>query len=265
MKPKKALFSSSFFLVLLFTPLYAFSKKPQGPPPQSPSPYSLHVGGLYIYSPSPYKFEDKRDHNLVPFFSLTYKNWEFQGLNLNYYFHRSRTSSFKFTSEYKLKTFEPEKESGLEERGSSYFYGGDFQYNTPSFQVKLKASIGGNQITPENFFQTSLTLSRTHIFPPSFITSFSLGLKYYNSDYNDFLFGVSEQEAQQSSLSAYKLKGNFFPTLGVNFIYKKPLSPWSFIFIAERLFYTSSEIEESPLLKSKTGRTTALFIIQRKI
>ncbi len=216
---------------------------------------SISVGTAFIYRDSAYKFDERSTFIVIPTLTASYDRFEIKGFNLTSTFIKTRNFSLKLGFEYSPAAFKPLKSSGLEKRDFLIFSGGILNYKTRhlGFQINLHTASS-------RFLKTSLFVSKFNVLiDERLFVRFGAGALYHNKDYNDFLFGVSDKEAENSSVKAFQLDGTFLPFAQAQFIYNFP-SKFSLVFIQKSVFYNFSDISDSPLLDKKSQHTSLLAL-----
>ncbi len=158
------------------------------------------------------------------------------------------------------ENFDPDDAKGdlaqLDERKWSGLIGASYMRATPigGFRAQLSTDITGRSegTVARLTYLARLNPGKWTIYP-------SAGLEWVNSNYNEYYYGISQKEANKTSLDAYKPGSSISPYLSVNGIYDIN-KDWD-LFLGQSVKFLADEQRDSPMVDEKVSYTTTLGLM----
>ena len=236
--------------------------KQKGVKPQFSKPPVMKwgVGVAAIFSPNPYK--DTSDTILpIPYLSYQGDRFSFYGPFMSYRFYKTRQLQSAVQVSLYPETFDSEDSSDtalqkLNNRHYIVLAGVNQKFLSPYGTLSLSASVDITGLS--NGFMLSASIDKmffnyfkNHVF----IITPQFGVSYSNHLLVDYYYGISNQEAANSGLSAYNPKGAWSLFAGTSIIYQFQKHWQASVML--RVNKLSSEITNSPMI-SKEYMTTGI-------
>lgn len=143
----------------------------------------------------------------------------------------------------------------LDDRDWSVMAGTSYMRITPvgGFKGQVQTDIlgrsDGTAVSLSHLSKFNLMDNKVAIYP-------ELGLTWYDKNYNDYYFGVSDKESLRSGLAKYKADGGVSPYLNISANYR--FNPHWSGFISQHLEYLSNEQHDSPLVDNRVDSKTKI-------
>jgi outer membrane protein len=183
-----------------------------------------------------------------------------EGSEAGYYPYKDAQNEWRLTASYDSRSFDPDDAStaalkGLDERKWSAMVGTSYMRITPygGFKAQLETDALGRS---DGTSAKVAHLSRFKAMDDKITIYPELGLQWYNDKYNNYYFGVSEQESLRTGIKTYNADSSITPYINVSASYA--ISPrWS-AFISQHLEYLSDEQKDSPLVDNRVDSKTKI-------
>ena len=159
-------------------------------------------------------------------------------------------------------SFEPDDATGalseLDERKASAAAGLSYTRLTPvgGFRVQYATDIldrsGGN--IARLSYLGKISKNKLTVYP-------SVGFEYYDNEYNQYYYGVSDTESTRTGVEAYTANSSLNPYINIsaNYDFSKR---WAG-FANQSLSYLPNEQYDSPMVDSRTDSTTTLGLLYK--
>lgn len=240
-------FNSCIFLVILF-----FSFCVKAAPEQSTS---AAVGATLNVNFEAYRY-DGSDHTLSVMPTIFYDNslLYIESDELGAYLYQDEQNELRINAYYDSSVFDPEYYyRALNKRKWSIMAGASYMRITPYGGFKLQI---GSDILKRNK-GTVITASYLAELKQGDWTWYpEVGINWNNSSYNQYYYGITDAQAQQTHLAPYQVKAAFEPYLSVNSTYK--LNHQFDITSGIELNYKSNKLSSSPLINKRLDITTLI-------
>lgn len=147
---------------------------------------------------------------------------------------------------------------GLDKRKASAAAGLTYLRRTPigGFRAQIATDIldrsGGN--TARLTYLARITKGNLTVYP-------SIGFEYYDEDYNEYYYGVSDEESADTGIEAYSANTSLNPYINVSANYDFNEN-WAGFF-NQSLSYLPNEQYDSPMVDSRTSATTTLGLLYK--
>ena len=153
--------------------------------------------------------------------------------------------------------FDPEDANGalkgLDEREISGLAGVSYVRRTPigGFRARLATDVLDNSggTVARLAYLARYQNNKLTVYP-------SVGIEWVNDTYNDYYFGVSDEESNKTGVAKYEAKSSVSPYVNVNATYDLN-SDWSLI-LGQNVAYLSDEQYDSPMVKDRLTYRTML-------
>jgi len=89
----------------------------------------------------------------------------------------------------------------------------------------------------------------------------SIGFEYHDDDYNEYYYGVSDEESAKTGVATYKSNSSLNPYINVSANYDFN-ERWAGFF-NQSLSYLPNEQYDSPMVDSRTDATTTLGLLYK--
>lgn len=157
-------------------------------------------------------------------------------------------------------SFDPDDAEGdlatLDERKWSGLIGASYMRTTPygGFRAQLSTDFTGHSkgTVGRLTYLGKLTPGKWTIYP-------SAGLEWADSDYNEYYYGISQKEANKSSLSTYKPDSSISPYISINGTYDIN-KDWD-LFLGQSVKYLADEQYDSPMVDDRVDYTTTIGLL----
>ncbi|MGP9545634.1 MipA/OmpV family protein [Psychrobacter sp. AOP7-B1-25] len=89
----------------------------------------------------------------------------------------------------------------------------------------------------------------------------SIGFEYHDADYNEYYYGVSDEESAETGVAAYKSNSSLNPYINIsaNYDFNERFAG----FANQSLSYVPNEQYDSPMVDSRTESTTTLGLLYK--
>lgn len=200
-----------------------------------------------------YAYDTDNDVTIMPQAFYDNNRVYIEGSEAGFYGYKDANNEWRLTASYDSRSFDPADANKaalqqLDERKWSALVGTSYMRITPygGFKAQIETdALGRSDGTTAKIAH----LSRFKAMNDTVTIYPELGLQWYNDKYNNYYFGVSEQESLRTGVKSYKADSSINPYLNISASYN--LSPrWS-AFISEHLEYLNSEQQDSPLVDNR--------------
>ena len=222
----------------------------------------LSVGVNVMAVKSAYDLEDDTEVNVLP--GAFYDNNKFyvRGAQAGAYLINDGVNQLSAYAKLAGSEFDPDDANGalqgLDERKSSAEAGLSYQRRTPvgGFRAQIGADVldrsGGN--TARLTYLARITKDKLTVYP-------SIGFEYYDADYNEYYYGVSEKESAETGVAAYKSNSSLNPYINISANYDFN-ERWAG-FASQSLSYLPTEQYDSPMVDSRVEGATTLGLLYK--
>lgn len=185
-----------------------------------------------------------------------------EGNEAGFYSYKDASNEWRLTASYDSRSFDPADANKaalkqLDERKWSALVGTSYMRITPYGGFKVQAetdALGRSDGTTAKIAH----LSRFKAMDDKVTIYPELGLQWYNDNYNNYYFGVSEQESSRAGIKAYNADSSINPYLNLSASYT--ISPrWS-AFVSQHLEYLSDTQKDSPLVDNRVDSKTKIGV-----
>nr|WP_317198672.1 MipA/OmpV family protein [uncultured Psychrobacter sp.] len=221
----------------------------------------LSVGVNVLYSKSAYDLDDEQVRVLPGVF---YDNNKFyaRGAQAGAYIVNDGTNQLAAYVQLAGSEFDPDDANGalqgLDERKASAAAGLSYLRRTPVGGFRIQAATDvldrsdGN--TARLTYLARITKNKLTVYP-------SIGFEYHDDDYNEYYYGVSDEESAKTGVAAYKSNSSLNPYINVSANYDFN-ERWAGFF-NQSLSYLPNEQYDSPMVDSRTDATTTLGLLYK--
>lgn len=221
---------------------------------------SLGVNALVVNSA--YDLEDSTKVVVLP--GVFYDNNKFyaRGAQAGAYIINDGTNQLAAYAQLAGNQFDPDDANGalqgLEERKWSAAAGVSYLRRTPIGGLRLQIATdvldrsGGN--TARLTYLARITKDKLTVYP-------SFGFEFYDDDYNNYYYGVSEDESVRTGVEAYKSNNSLNPYINISANYDFN-DKWAG-FANQSVSYLPSEQYDSPMVDSHIDATTTLGLLYK--
>ncbi|WP_367105335.1 MipA/OmpV family protein [uncultured Psychrobacter sp.] len=220
----------------------------------------LSVGVNVLYANNAYDTDE--DVRVLP--GVFYDNNRIyaRGAQAGVYLINDGTNQLSAYAQLAGSEFDPddaeEALQGLDKRKSSAAAGLTYLRRTPigGFRAQVAADIldrsGGNiaRLT----YLARITKGNLTVYP-------SIGFEYHDEDYNEYYYGVSDEESADTGVEAYSSNASLNPYINVSANYDFNEN-WAGFF-NQSLSYLPNEQYDSPMVDSRTDSTTTLGLLYK--
>ncbi|MCD1280237.1 MipA/OmpV family protein [Psychrobacter sp. CCUG 69069] len=222
----------------------------------------LSVGVNVMAVKSAYDLEDSTEVRVLP--GAFYDNNKFyvRGAQAGAYLINDGANQLSAYAKLAGSEFEPDDANGalqgLDKRKSSVEAGLSYQRRTAigGFRAQFGADVldnsGGN--TGRLTYLSRYSKDKLTVYP-------SFGFEYHDADYNEYYYGVSDQESAETGVAAYKSNSSLNPYINISANYDFN-DKWAG-FANQSLSYLSNEQYDSPMVDSRTEATTTLGLLYK--
>lgn len=203
----------------------------------------------------------KRDVNIYPLIYYEGDRFYIEGDEAGVYFFKSEDHQLSLGVNYDWQSFTPKDSNNwqmkqLNKRKSSIMVNVDYTLVTPygALSTELSTDILGRHkgITLDVGYTAMLEIKDVTLVP-------NLGITKYSGHYNNYYYGISDNEAKRSGLSPYKSKAGVNPYAELNLIYKA-MPQWEMT-MTGRYEHLSRQIKNSPMVNKKESMLLKLGIL----
>lgn len=222
----------------------------------------LSVGVNVMAVKSAYDLEDSTEIKVLP--GVFYDNNQFyaRGAQAGAYLINDGTNQLSAYAQLDGSEFDPDDANGalqgLDKRKSSAAAGLTYLRRTPvgGFRLQIAADVldrsGGN--TARLTYLAKITKDKLTVYP-------SFGFEYHDADYNEYYYGVSDEESAKTGVEAYTSNSSLNPYVNVSANYDFSEN-WAGFF-NQSLSYLPNEQYDSPMVDSRTDATTTLGLLYK--
>ncbi|WP_435949381.1 MipA/OmpV family protein [Psychrobacter sp. DM8] len=221
----------------------------------------LSVGVNVLYSKSAYDLDDEQVRVLPGVF---YDNNKFyaRGAQAGAYIVNDGTNQLAAYVQLAGSEFDPDDANGvlqgLDERKASAAAGLSYLRRTPvgGFRIQAATDVldrsGGT--TARLTYLARITKNKLTVYP-------SIGFEYHDDEYNEYYYGVSDQESADTGVAAYKSNSSLNPYINISANYD--INERFAGFFNQSLSYLPNEQYDSPMVDSRTDATTTLGLLYK--
>jgi len=222
----------------------------------------LSVGVNAMAVKSAYDLEDSTEMRVLP--GVFYDNNRIyaRGAQAGAYLINDGVNQLSAYAQLAGNSFDPDDANGalqgLDERKLSAEAGISYQRRTPigafrgQFATDVLDESGGN--TGRLTYLAKITRNKLTVYP-------SIGFEYHDDDYNEYYYGVSDEESAKTGVTAYKSNSSLNPYINVSANYDFN-ERWAGFF-NQSLSYLPNEQYDSPMVDSRTDATTTLGLLYK--
>ena len=221
----------------------------------------LSVGVNVLYSNSAYDLDDEEVRVLPGVFYDNNRVYA-RGAQAGAYLINDGTNQLSAYAQLSGSEFDPDDArgalQGLDERKASAAAGLTYLRRTPvgGFRIQAATDVldrsGGN--TARLTYLARITKNKLTVYP-------SIGFEYHDDDYNEYYYGVSDEESAKTGVAAYKSNSSLNPYINVSANYDFN-ERWAGFF-NQSLSYLPNEQYDSPMVDSRTDATTTLGLLYK--
>lgn len=183
-----------------------------------------------------------------------------KGAEAGVYGYKDASNEWRMTVGYDSREFRPDDSTvanlkGLDERKWSVMVGSSYMKITPygGFKIHAKTdALGrsdGTTVKLAHLSRFKLMDNQLTIYP-------ELGVQWNNKDYNQYYYGISQQESARTGVTAYQADSSINPYASVSASYA--FNPkWSG-FVSQSLEYLSDEQKNSPMVDNRLDSKTII-------
>ncbi|MGI9340345.1 MAG: MipA/OmpV family protein [Psychrobacter sp.] len=222
----------------------------------------LSVGVNAMAVKSAYDLEDSTEMRVLP--GVFYDNNRIyaRGAQAGAYLINDGVNQLSAYAQLAGNWFDPDDANGalqgLDERKISAAAGITYLRRTPvgGFRIQAATDVldrsGGN--TARLTYLARITKNKLTVYP-------SIGFEYHDDDYNEYYYGVSDEESEKTDVAAYKSNSSLNPYINVSANYDFN-ERWAGFF-NQSLSYLPNEQYDSPMVDSRTDATTTLGLLYK--
>jgi outer membrane protein len=221
----------------------------------------LSVGVNVLYYNSAYDLDDEEVRVLPGVFYDNNRVYA-RGAQAGAYLINDGTNQLSAYAQLAGNSFDPDDANGalqgLDERKISAAAGITYLRRTPvgGFRIQAATDVldrsGGN--TARLTYLARITKNKLTVYP-------SIGFEYHDDDYNEYYYGVSDEEFAKTGVAAYKSNSSLNPYINVSANYDFN-ERWAGFF-NQSLSYLPNEQYDSPMVDSRTDATTTLGLLYK--
>ncbi|TXD98401.1 MipA/OmpV family protein [Psychrobacter frigidicola] len=222
----------------------------------------LSVGVNVLVNNSAYDLDDNNKVRVLP--GVFYDNNKFyaRGAQAGAYLINDGTNQLAAYAQLDGNSFDPDDAngalSGLDKRKLSAAAGLSYMRLTPvgGFRAQVATDIldhsGGNSARLS--YLAKITKNKLTVYP-------SVGFEFYDDDYNNYYYGVSDEESARTGVDAYESNQSLNPYVNVSANYDFN-DKWAG-FANQSLSFLPNEQNDSPMVNSRTDSTTTLGLLYK--
>ena len=221
----------------------------------------LSVGVNVLYENSAYDTDENQIRVLPGVFYDNNRVYA-RGAQAGAYLINDGTNQLAATVQLAGNSFDPDDAngalSGLDERKLSAEAGLSYQRLTPvgGFRAQYAADVldrsGGN--SGRLSYIGKVTKNKLTVYP-------SVGFEYHDADYNNYYYGVSDEESTRTGVSAYESNSSLNPYINVSANYDFSKN-WAG-FANQSVSYLANEQYDSPMVDSRVEATSTLGLLYK--
>ncbi len=221
----------------------------------------LSVGINVLYANTAYD-TDENEVRLLP--GVFYDNNIIyaRGASAGVYLINDGTNQLSASVQLAGNSFDPDDAegalAGLDEREISASAGLSYQRRTAigGFRAQYAADVldrsGGN--TGRLSYVGRITKNKLTVYP-------SVGFEYQDADYNNYYYGVSDEESARTGIAAYESNSSLNPFINVSANYDFS-DKWAG-FANQSVSYLANEQYDSPMVDSRVESTSTLGLLYK--
>jgi len=222
----------------------------------------LSVGVNVMAVNSSYDLEDSTEVRVLP--GIFYDNNKFyaRGAQAGAYLVNDGTNELSIYAQPSGNSFDPDDANGdlqgLDERKLSAAAGLSYLRRTPiggiraQFDTDVLDRSGGN--SGRLTYLARISKGKLTVYP-------SIGFEYHDADYNEYYYGVSDEESAETGVTAYKSNSSLNPYISVSANYDFS-DKWAG-FANQSVSYVPNEQYDSPMVDSRTESATTLGLLYK--
>ena len=222
----------------------------------------LSVGVNVMAVKSAYDLEDNTEVNVLPGAFYDNNRVYIRGAQAGAYVLNDGVNQLSAYVKLAGSEFDPDDAngdlSGLDERKSSAEAGLSYQRNTSLGAIRAQIGTdvldrsGGN--TARLAYLARITKGNLTVYP-------SIGFEYYDADYNEYYYGVSDEESAETGVDAYQSDSSLNPYVSISANYDFN-DKWAGFF-NQSLSYLPNEQYDSPMVDSRVEGATTLGLLYK--
>lgn len=223
---------------------------------------TLSVGLNVMAVKSAYDMEDSTDVIVLPGVFYDNNKVYVRGAQAGAYLINDGTNQLSAYAQLAGIAFDPDDANGnltgLDKRRASAAAGLTYQRRTPigGFRGQIATDVLGHS---DGSFGRLTYLAR---YSKDKLTVYpSIGIEWNDKDFNDYYYGVSDEESARSGVASYSPDQSFNPYINVSANYDFN-ERWAG-FANQSLSYLSDEQYDSPMVDSRTEATTTLGLLYK--
>ncbi|MFK3917181.1 MipA/OmpV family protein [Psychrobacter sp. NPDC078501] len=229
-------------------------------PTDKDAEFSVGVNVMAVNSA--YDLEDNTEVRVLPGAFYDNNRVYLRGAQAGVYAINDGVNQFSAYAKLAGSEFDPDDANGalqgLDERKASAEAGLSYQRRTPigGFRAQFGTDVldrsGGN--TARLTYLARITKDKLTVYP-------SIGFEYHDADYNEYYYGVSEEESAETGVAAYKSNSSLNPYVNIsaNYDFNDRFAG----FANQNLSYVPNEQYDSPMVDSRTESTTTLGLLYK--
>ena len=185
-----------------------------------------------------------------------------RGAQVGAYLINDGTNQLAATIQLAGNSFDPDDANGalqgLDERKISADAGLSYQRRTPigGFRAQYTTDVldrsGGN--SGRLSYIGRISKNKLTVYP-------SIGFEYHDADYNNYYYGVSDEESDRTGIDAYESNSSLNPYLNVSANYDFS-DKWAG-FANQSVSYLANEQYDSPMVDSRVEATSTLGLLYK--
>ena len=221
----------------------------------------LSVGVNVLYSKTAYD-TDKNEVRVLPGVFYDNNRVYARGAQAGAYLLNDGTNQLSAILQLSGNSFDPDDAngalSGLDERKISADAGLSYQRRTPigGFRAQYTTDVldrsGGN--SGRLSYIGRVTRNKLTVYP-------SIGFEYHDADYNNYYYGVSDEESARTDVDAYESNSSLNPYINVSANYDFS-DKWAG-FANQSVSYLANEQYDSPMVDSRVEATSTLGLLYK--
>lgn len=222
----------------------------------------LSVGVNVLATNSAYDLEDNTEISVLPGVFYDNNRVYARGAQAGAYIINDGTNQLSAYAQLSGSEFDPDDAigalQGLDKRKTSAAAGLSYQRRTPigAFRAQIGTDIldnsGGN--IARLSYLARISKDKLTVYP-------SIGFEYFDEDYNNYYYGVTEKESAKTGVDAYTSNNSLNPFVNVSANYDFN-DKWAG-FANQSLRYLPNEQYDSPMVNSRTEATTTVGLLYK--
>ncbi|MDN8600859.1 MipA/OmpV family protein [Citrobacter enshiensis] len=209
------------------------------------SEFSLGAGA--VYNESPYRGYNENVH-AAPLISYESESFYFRQTSLGYILSKNEKNEFSITASWMPLEFDPADNDEhdmkqLDKRDSTAMVGAAWYRHEKWGSVKVSAAA-------DVLDNSNGWVGEVSVFRPMPVGKFTLtpsaGVLYYDKNFNDYYYGVSDSESRRSGLSSYSPDDSWMPYVGLAMKY--PLTNNLVLVASATYTVLPDDVKDSPMV-----------------